>query len=1044
MMRSISSGPLARCLFPALAAAIVSATADAADELPIPIAKVEREEPVDFHGEVMPLLRRSCVACHHEGLAEGGLNLETVQAMLTGGDSGPAIVAGKSDESLLLHRATGEEEPLMPPEDNAAKAPPLAPEELGLVSLWIEQGAQAGSAATTDSPQWQPIPESFRPIYAVDVSPNGRLVAAGRGNAVAVYDLDSQEELARLVDPNLPESLGEAADVDLIQSLAFSPDGRRIATGGFRTVKIWEKYHQPVSPEAARWQAACGPVAVSADQSRVAVTMPLQEIAIYNGDADEPQLTLRGHRHPIRLVAFDAEAKRLLSGDSLGRVVAWNVESGEELAAVTAESPIREIAANAAGDRIAIVDVDGRARLYKLSGDEPSFESIEPESLKELSDASTVIALAGEPPRFAIGTQSGEVRLIVAEQGDAVRTIKTESPVSKLAATSDGSRILSASSDGQVKLWNAESGEAAASPDGRAEFVSTLQRIDSDLQRQKARLERLKTTRETLDKRLEGEEEAIKKATEERNKAKEKLAEEQKKHQAAVDAVTADEAEIAKLQKQIEETKKKLAAAGEAVEKAKKQKEAAEKAAAEKKAAEKEAAEKEAAENEAGEEAEQSEDADSEDATEAQAEQPEPEAADDAPAKLAAEIEKLEAQRKQHEAESTRLETELKKLTDGLEAKKKAVEAAKAELDKADAEVKKLQPALDALLEAKERLQRLIAEHEATTAAEQRELKLLESTRSDWDLQSQSRTVPIRAAAFAAEANRFATLDAQGLLSVFAGDEPTVRATIDVSDALGSPGPVQLRFFDAETIAIHETGRPAVFRRLQPSWRLSHQIGTPEESPLSDRVMAIDFHPQHDWIAVGSGPASRAGQVLIFTADGRPVREFADAHSDTVLSVRFSPDGRVLASSAADKVIRLLDVHAGNVIRSLEGHTHHVTSITWNDDAVTLVSAGADQTLKVWDTESGEQKRTIPGIGKEATAVRFVGRTGEVLSAAADGNVRLHNTGDGKAIRSYAAGGDFLFSLGVTPDGSRVVSGGQDGVLRSWTVADGQLISEFK
>src|SRR6188474_1065837 len=109
----------------------------------IPIAPLERATPVEFEREVMPFLRDNCLACHSQTTNKGGLNLETPELMLKGGDSGPAIAAGNGGESLALQAAAHQDADLkMPPRDNKAKAKNLTSEQLALLKLWIDQGAK--------------------------------------------------------------------------------------------------------------------------------------------------------------------------------------------------------------------------------------------------------------------------------------------------------------------------------------------------------------------------------------------------------------------------------------------------------------------------------------------------------------------------------------------------------------------------------------------------------------------------------------------------------------------------------------------------------------------------------------------------------------------------------------------------------------------------------------------------------------------------------------------------------------------------------------
>src|SRR6185437_12823924 len=74
----------------------------------IPIAEVKRTEPVDFQKDVLPILKKSCLACHNATQKESDLVLESPQSILKGGASGSAIDLKNPKDSLLLGRATGE------------------------------------------------------------------------------------------------------------------------------------------------------------------------------------------------------------------------------------------------------------------------------------------------------------------------------------------------------------------------------------------------------------------------------------------------------------------------------------------------------------------------------------------------------------------------------------------------------------------------------------------------------------------------------------------------------------------------------------------------------------------------------------------------------------------------------------------------------------------------------------------------------------------------------------------------------------------------
>jgi len=103
----------------------------------IPVTADETPPPVDYAAQVRPLLKARCVACHGALKQSAGLRLDTAAALLRGGDSGAAVVAGDSTRSLLLERiSAAESAERMPPEGE-----PLSAEQVRLIRDWIDAGA---------------------------------------------------------------------------------------------------------------------------------------------------------------------------------------------------------------------------------------------------------------------------------------------------------------------------------------------------------------------------------------------------------------------------------------------------------------------------------------------------------------------------------------------------------------------------------------------------------------------------------------------------------------------------------------------------------------------------------------------------------------------------------------------------------------------------------------------------------------------------------------------------------------------------------------
>ena len=140
--------------------------------------------PKRFEQRIAPILVRNCVPCHNGSQSEGQLDLTTAKTAMKGGESGPAIVAGKPDESYLIERVRGHEMP--PPE----KAKPLSKDDVAALADWVRDGAQWPAGRTLSESElstdrragrdwwsWQPV---RRPPVAAGFIPVDRDVARPR------------------------------------------------------------------------------------------------------------------------------------------------------------------------------------------------------------------------------------------------------------------------------------------------------------------------------------------------------------------------------------------------------------------------------------------------------------------------------------------------------------------------------------------------------------------------------------------------------------------------------------------------------------------------------------------------------------------------------------------------------------------------------------------------------------------------------------------------------------------------------------------------
>jgi WD40 repeat protein len=362
---------------------------------------------LDFYRDVHPFLESNCIPCHNKTTTKAKLNLESPALLRKGGESGPGVLPGKGAESLVFQSAAHLGDSVMPPKDNKSGASKLRPEQLAVLRAWIDQGAK-DSVKRSETVALRPLPGRVHPIHSVAVAPDGRFAACSRGDRLYLYDLAARELASTLADVSLPAGV---AHVELIHSLDFSRDGRLLASGGFREVKLWRR--QPAGIVRTPVDAAGG-----VDRS-----------------------------------ALSPDGKKLLLAQPSGRVRCVGVESGQtsrDFEVVSAGS-LKAFGFSPDGMAAAFYLQDGSVKVL-------STDSGEVRKQFQAAAGAAAVAWSGDAKALFVAMPNA-VQLWSLESGSQLREIKVAAPEA-LAVSSDGKALAVGCADGAVRLFDPASGVA--------------------------------------------------------------------------------------------------------------------------------------------------------------------------------------------------------------------------------------------------------------------------------------------------------------------------------------------------------------------------------------------------------------------------------------------------------------------------------------------------------------------------------------------------------------------------------------------------------
>ncbi|AFY96639.1 WD40 repeat domain-containing protein [Chamaesiphon minutus] len=199
-------------------------------------------------------------------------------------------------------------------------------------------------------------------------------------------------------------------------------------------------------------------------------------------------------------------------------------------------------------------------------------------------------------------------------------------------------------------------------------------------------------------------------------------------------------------------------------------------------------------------------------------------------------------------------------------------------------------------------------------------------------------------------------------------------------------------------------------------------------------VWSVKFSPDGKLLASGCGE----GRVRFWTETGELAATLL-GHSRVVRSIVFSPEGQLMATASFDLSWRLWDVKTRELIHAQTDYSNLIWDLAFSPNGRFLaVGAGVANVAQLWDVPACQLVREFAGHTQDILAIEFSPDGRYLATGSADRTIKIWEVETGTVLQTLIGHLDRVNSLSYSPDGRIIVSGSDDETIKVWDLATGE------